>query len=90
MGNIADNTVYEVESPTRVQRGEIIRNLIGTEHNPDPPMPNFADLLNQDGLPDIVHYYFRCSACNLLFELFVDTYHGSGGEWRPVEDESQT
>jgi len=87
MGNIADNTIREVENPSKAQRAAIVKDLFGVEHDPDPPMPPFEKLLKQKYLPDIIHYYFRCSACNLLFEFFVDTYHGSGGEWRPIHDE---
>ena len=50
-------------------------------------MPDFEGLLKQDYLPDNIHYFFRCSTCDLLFQLFVNTYHGAGGEWRPVYDE---
>jgi len=87
MGNLADNTIHEVESPSKAQRAAIVKNLFGVDHDPDPPMPDFEKLLQERYLPDNIHYYFRCSACNLLFELFVNTYHGSGGEWRPVHDE---
>ena len=87
MGNLADKTIHEVESPTRAQRAAIVRNLFGVEHDPDPTMPDFESLLTQEHLPDSIHYFFRCSSCGLLFQLFVNTYHGSGGEWRPVHDE---
>jgi hypothetical protein len=33
---------------------------------------------------DIVGYGFRCVHCGQLFSLSAETYHGSGGEWRPV------
>ena len=33
---------------------------------------------------DIVDYGFRCTSCGQLFYLSAETYHGSGGEWRPV------
>ena len=50
-------------------------------------MPAFEQLLDSGVLPDIIQYYFRCSNCNLLFEFFANTYHGSGGKWQPVDDE---
>jgi hypothetical protein len=33
---------------------------------------------------DVIGYGFRCTSCGQLFSLSADTYHGSGGEWRPV------
>ena len=33
---------------------------------------------------DIFDYYFECPACEQLFELTCNTYHGSGGKWLPV------
>lgn len=32
---------------------------------------------------DIVEYKFRCANCGELFSLVAETYHGSGGYWRP-------
>jgi len=87
MGNINDGTIFEVEHPTKAERAAIVKNLLGVHQDPDPPAEDFATLLESDGLPDIILHYFRCSACNLLFEYSVNTYHGSGGEWRPVFDE---
>lgn len=31
--------------------------------------------------PDYCEYYFRCTMCDCLFRLSVETYHGMGGEW---------
>ncbi len=33
---------------------------------------------------DVIGYGFRCTSCGQLFSLSAETYHGSGGEWRPV------
>lgn len=30
---------------------------------------------------DVIYHKFRCTSCNRKFELSVETYHGSGGEW---------
>ena len=87
LGNIADNTIYQVESPSKGKRVSMVKTLFGVDHDPDPVMPEFENLLSVDYLPDSILYYFRCSGCKLLFEFSVNTYHGSGGEWRPVVDE---
>lgn len=33
---------------------------------------------------DIVSYVFYCNACGRKFEFCADTYHGSGGAWKPL------
>ena len=33
---------------------------------------------------DIYIYYFECPKCIQIFELSCNTYHGSGGEWKPL------
>jgi hypothetical protein len=35
---------------------------------------------------DVYEYYFQCPACKQLFHLSCNTYHGNGGEWRPVNE----
>jgi hypothetical protein len=38
---------------------------------------------------DSVLYYFECSTCGQLFELSVEMYHGRGGRWQPISQESR-
>ncbi len=33
---------------------------------------------------DIISHTFECVSCGQRFEMAVDTYHGSGGAWRPA------
>lgn len=35
---------------------------------------------------DFYIYYFECPKCHQLYKLSCETYHGSGGEWKPVTD----
>ena len=37
------------------------------------------------GWYDFLHHYFQCTHCNAVFEIFAETYHGSGGEWKMLE-----
>ena len=30
---------------------------------------------------DVLIYYFECSACQQLFQLSAESYHGAGGRW---------
>ena len=41
--------------------------------------------LSASGLwDDIVHYEFKCNSCGQKLHLSAETYHGAGGEWKPV------
>jgi hypothetical protein len=42
--------------------------------------------VNENGpWPDYLLYDFECHSCGSRFQLSVDVYRGSGGEWLPVE-----
>ena len=34
---------------------------------------------------DIVTHEMRCAQCGQRFVMSIDTYHGSGGDWRPAQ-----
>jgi hypothetical protein len=34
---------------------------------------------------DVVNYFFRCTNCRQKFELFAETFRGSGGHWTAIE-----
>jgi hypothetical protein len=34
---------------------------------------------------DYLEFYFECSQCRQIFRLAAETYHGAGGQWKPVE-----
>lgn len=36
---------------------------------------------------DILQIRLRCRACRARFELSAETYHGTGGGWRPLGGE---
>jgi hypothetical protein len=44
----------------------------------------FSAVIPEGPWEDVVGYGFRCTSCGQLFSLSAETYHGSGGEWRPV------
>lgn len=33
---------------------------------------------------DLVEHVFACTGCGQRFRLAVETYHGSGGSWKPL------
>ena len=45
---------------------------------------SFDELSENEQWGDVLEYYFECSSCHSVFKLFVETYHGQGGYWRPV------
>jgi hypothetical protein len=45
----------------------------------------FHELSSSGKWDDVLHYRFQCISCGQLFELHAETYHGSGGWWKPVE-----
>jgi hypothetical protein len=44
----------------------------------------FDRLSVSGGWDDFVHYVFMCNSCGQRFQLSAETYHGQGGEWRPL------
>jgi len=71
--NIADGTLVEVEAPPDTPRFE--------------PSVSFAEVAGGLSRPDIVSFRFRCMSCGEEFLLEAETYHGSGGSWRPERRE---
>ena len=47
------------------------------------PQPPFMEVPKAGPWPDAFAYGFRCSSCGQAFTLSAETYHGSGGRWRP-------
>ena len=37
------------------------------------------------GWDDVFSYIFVCNSCGNRFELVAETYHGSGGHWKPLK-----
>ena len=33
---------------------------------------------------DLIEHTFECPRCHQQFRLAVETYHGSGGSWQPI------
>jgi hypothetical protein len=71
--NIADGTLVEVEPPSEAVRFE--------------PSVTLAELAAGAKSSDLVNFRFRCTSCGEEFLLDAETYHGSGGSWRPHKRE---
>jgi hypothetical protein len=49
-----------------------------------PGEPQFMVLPLEGPWPDVLNYRFKCERCGMHFSLSAETYHGQGGEWKPV------
>jgi hypothetical protein len=47
---------------------------------------SFASVAAGIDRPDFVNFKFRCTSCGETFALVAETYHGSGGSWRPERE----
>lgn len=65
--NIADGTIAEVA-------------IADVSSRPTEP---FSSVSTDGPWSDVLNYKFRCTSCDEVFELSAETYHGSGGAWRP-------
>jgi hypothetical protein len=45
---------------------------------------DFKDVATGGTWDDLVSYHFQCIHCGQSFHLSAETYHGSGGAWRPT------
>jgi hypothetical protein len=36
---------------------------------------------------DIILFEFKCNYCEQRFKLGCETYHGAGGDWKPIKKE---
>lgn len=46
--------------------------------------PEDGPLSRLQGWPDIIGWRFACNGCGGCYLLSCETYHGSGGHWRPA------
>ena len=79
----------EFSKAIRVIKGNLSDGtIIGSSYWPEEMihfnMPPFSEITPDGQWPDVIHYYFECPACHQLFLLVADTYHGSGGFWKPI------
>jgi hypothetical protein len=54
------------------------QDAVGSSQEP------FSTLAANGPWPDVLQYYFHCTACGQSFRLEVETYHGAGGSWSPL------
>jgi hypothetical protein len=75
----------DLSKAIRVARDNVADGTIVEVPSPLPGINKpFSSILADGPWDDSMAYEFRCTTCGQLFSLSADTYHGSGGEWRPV------
>jgi len=73
----------------QVAAGELDRGALEHVRSSEPGISEqvaVRSALSAGALPDIVLYRFRCCVCGDRFELFADTYHGTG-RWTRNDEE---
>lgn len=78
----------DLEHALRVVRDNLADGTI-REMIPDPARasPSFASIAPQGPWDDVLDFTFRCPGCGQRFSLTAETFHGSGGEWRPLSSQ---
>lgn len=46
---------------------------------------SFLKFKDEPPYDDLIQFYFECPECKQLFSFGCETYHGSGGDWKPIE-----
>jgi phage terminase large subunit GpA-like protein len=89
------NVVFEIRTPADLRRvinivGKEIRDGIISKGTPDPMAGGtpFEELLAGANWDDYLNYRFACNHCGQAFRLTAETYHGSGGAWRPEGEQA--
>jgi hypothetical protein len=84
------SVVYEISKPADLRRvieivAKELRNGTISEGEPDPMAGGtpFEELMGGANWDDYLSYRFACNSCGQTFRLSAETYHGSGGAWRP-------
>ena len=84
-------TVFPIKLPSELKQAIIIakQNVAdGTisvvARETDQWSKPFDQLSVSCGWDDLVHYVLACNSCGQRFQLSAETYHGAGGEWKPL------
>lgn len=84
------NNTVPIQLPSDLKRViRVVKDSVadGTLSTLDSEAPTFSRPFEErstSSWDDYVHYLFACTSCGQRFLLEAETYHGSGGEWKPV------
>lgn len=88
-------TEYRISSPSDLRHAiAVVRdNLadgtlteIGSEVS-GLPQRSFSEVAGSGQWDDVMVYRFQCQHCSGQFILEAETFHGSGGAWRPARED---
>jgi len=84
------NAEFPIEFPSDLRKAiAVARDNLANGTISDVPLGGnckpFEALISSGKWDDVLLYQFKCNSCWQLFELSAETYHGSGGWWKPVE-----
>ena len=92
-------TNYEIRSPNELRKAiRVVRanlkdgTIAQSSYWPEGIMKienePFENIKDSGPFDDVMQYYFECPKCSQIYSLSCETYHGSGGEWVPVNAQS--
>jgi len=91
--------VYKIVSPSDLKKairvvqdniadGIVIESDFWPQQNLKISHEPFSGIQVNGPYDDFLIYYFECPECKQLFQLSAETYHGSGGLWKPIDRDS--
>lgn len=91
--------VYKIVSPSDLKKairvaqdniadGIVIESDFWPQQNLKISHEPFSGIQVNGPYDDFLIYYFECPECKQLFQLSAETYHGSGGSWKPIDRDS--
>jgi hypothetical protein len=89
------NAVRSIKTPGDLQQilhltkhkltiGDLVETVTAPQGVASFSQDPFSTLAANGPWPDVLQYSFRCNACEQSFRLAVETYHGTGGTWSPL------
>ena len=84
------NTVFRINMPgdlkqaIRIAKQNVADGTISVVDNETGQWSMPFEQLSQNGWDDLVYFVFSCTLCGQKFLLSAETYHGAGGEWKPL------
>jgi hypothetical protein len=83
--------VFKIDLPSQLRKAINIANdnivdltISVVENKTDNWSQSFGKFVETGKWDDIVYHQFKCNSCGQRFQLNAETYHGSGGEWKPL------
>ena len=68
----------------KLAAGDFAEDVTQSQDVPSFLQNPFSTLPINGPWPDVLQYYFHCTACGQLFRFEVETYHGAGGTGSPL------